>query len=68
MSSSGKHLRLSTQTIVVSMFLNVLLGDVEERMDKMFGDTWTLVMQSRPVVYVNMQKNVGVMQLWKLQM
>jgi hypothetical protein len=44
MSSSEKHLGLSTQMIVVSMFLNVLLGDVEERIDKIFGNTWTLVM------------------------
>ena len=68
MFSSGKHLGSSTQMVVVSISLNVQLGDVEEKMGEMFSDTWTLVMQSPQVVYVDMRRNVGVMKVWKLQM
>ena len=52
---------------VVFMFLNVLQGNVVEKMVEMFVGIWTLVMPSPQVVFVDMRKIVGAMRWLRRQ-
>ena len=46
---------------VMLTHLNVQLGDVEVRVEGLFIDIWTRVMQSQQVASIVMQRNVGVL-------